>query len=77
MDQFVIEGGQPLKGTVVPSGNKNAALPILAACEAGKAVYCAAGLELTPDARFFRRGVAKPPVPDDAPRHSQNSKDVE
>src|SRR5512143_3103969 len=32
MDQFVIEGGQPLKGTVVPSGNKNAALPILAAC---------------------------------------------
>ncbi len=32
MDQFVIEGGQPLRGTVVPSGNKNAALPILAAC---------------------------------------------
>jgi UDP-N-acetylglucosamine 1-carboxyvinyltransferase len=31
MEQFVIEGGIPLNGTVVPSGNKNAALPILAA----------------------------------------------
>lgn len=32
MDKFVIEGGIPLKGEVTPSGNKNAALPILAAC---------------------------------------------
>lgn len=31
MDKFVIQGGIPLNGTVVPSGNKNAALPILAA----------------------------------------------
>ncbi len=31
MEKFVIEGGIPLHGTVVPSGNKNAALPILAA----------------------------------------------
>ena len=31
MEQFVIQGGIPLSGTVVPSGNKNAALPILAA----------------------------------------------
>lgn len=31
MDKFVIEGGYPLQGTVTPSGNKNAALPILAA----------------------------------------------
>ena len=30
--KFVIEGGRPLAGTVVPAGNKNAALPILAAC---------------------------------------------
>jgi UDP-N-acetylglucosamine 1-carboxyvinyltransferase len=30
MDKFVIEGGYPLSGTVVPAGNKNAALPILA-----------------------------------------------
>jgi UDP-N-acetylglucosamine 1-carboxyvinyltransferase len=31
MDKFVIEGGYPLSGSVVPAGNKNAALPILAA----------------------------------------------
>ena len=31
MDKFVIEGGYPLSGTVVPAGNKNAALPALAA----------------------------------------------
>ncbi len=32
MDKFVIEGGIPLEGEIEPSGNKNAALPILAAC---------------------------------------------
>ncbi len=32
MEKFVIEGGIPLKGEVTPSGNKNAALPLLAAC---------------------------------------------
>src|SRR5690349_19806197 len=31
MEKLVIEGGYPLSGTVVPAGNKNAALPILAA----------------------------------------------
>src|SRR4051794_41943398 len=31
MDTFLIEGGVPLSGTVVPAGNKNGALPILAA----------------------------------------------
>ncbi len=31
MEKFVIEGGVPLCGTVVPAGNKNGALPILAA----------------------------------------------
>jgi len=31
MDQFVIEGGHPLSGTIVPAGNKNAAQPLLAA----------------------------------------------
>jgi UDP-N-acetylglucosamine 1-carboxyvinyltransferase len=31
MEKFVIGGGYPLSGTVVPAGNKNAALPILAA----------------------------------------------
>ena len=32
MEEFVIEGGYPLHGDVTPSGNKNAALPLLAAC---------------------------------------------
>jgi UDP-N-acetylglucosamine 1-carboxyvinyltransferase len=32
MEKFVIEGGTPLAGTVTPAGNKNAALPALAAC---------------------------------------------
>ncbi len=32
MDELVIEGGIPLRGTLTPSGNKNAALPALAAC---------------------------------------------
>jgi UDP-N-acetylglucosamine 1-carboxyvinyltransferase len=31
MEQFIIQGGVPLCGTITPSGNKNAALPILAA----------------------------------------------
>lgn len=31
MEQFVIQGGFPLSGTVTPSGNKNAALAVLAA----------------------------------------------
>jgi UDP-N-acetylglucosamine 1-carboxyvinyltransferase len=31
MEKFIIEGGAPLSGTVAPAGNKNAALPALAA----------------------------------------------
>jgi UDP-N-acetylglucosamine 1-carboxyvinyltransferase len=31
MEKFLIEGGVPLSGTIVPAGNKNGALPILAA----------------------------------------------
>src|SRR3954447_7841269 len=30
MEKFVIQGGMPLSGTIVPAGNKNAALPLLA-----------------------------------------------
>src|SRR6185503_21237030 len=30
-EKFVIDGGVPLRGTVTPAGNKNGALPILAA----------------------------------------------
>lgn len=32
MEQFIIDGGYRLQGTVTPAGNKNAALPVLAAC---------------------------------------------
>ena len=32
MTSFVIEGGHPLAGSIRPIGNKNAALPLLAAC---------------------------------------------
>lgn len=32
MPSFLIEGGHPLQGEVTPSGNKNAALPLLTAC---------------------------------------------
>ena len=31
MPKFVVEGGHPLKGSIRPAGNKNAALPIIAA----------------------------------------------
>ncbi len=32
MDKFTVVGGIPLHGEVTPSGNKNAALPLIAAC---------------------------------------------
>ena len=32
MEKFLIEGGVPLRGEVTPAGNKNAALPLVAAC---------------------------------------------
>ncbi len=32
MSSFIIEGGHPISGTVIPTGNKNAALPLLSAC---------------------------------------------
>ncbi|HEY6638728.1 MAG TPA: UDP-N-acetylglucosamine 1-carboxyvinyltransferase [Solirubrobacterales bacterium] len=32
MEKFIIQGGVPLSGDITPAGNKNAALPILAAC---------------------------------------------
>ena len=32
MERFIVEGGRPLHGEVMPAGNKNSALPMLAAC---------------------------------------------
>ncbi|MFW6201310.1 MAG: UDP-N-acetylglucosamine 1-carboxyvinyltransferase, partial [Gemmatimonadota bacterium] len=31
MPKYIVEGGHPLSGTIRPAGNKNAALPLLAA----------------------------------------------
>jgi UDP-N-acetylglucosamine 1-carboxyvinyltransferase len=36
-DRFLVEGGHPLRGTVTPAGNKNEALPVLAACVLARA----------------------------------------
>ena len=32
MEKLIIDGGHALSGNITPSGNKNAALPLLAAC---------------------------------------------
>jgi len=32
MEKLIIQGGYPLQGDITPAGNKNAALPLLAAC---------------------------------------------
>ena len=32
MEQFIVHGGRPIRGEVTPAGNKNEALPCLAAC---------------------------------------------
>ena len=31
MEKFIVEGNQPLSGSIEPAGNKNEALPVLAA----------------------------------------------
>ena len=59
MQSFVIEGGRPLSGTVRASGNKNGALPILAACvlasERGAALERPADPRRRDDGRAPRR----------------------
>src|SRR5438105_8441216 len=32
MERFIVKGGYPLHGEITPAGNKNSALPMLAAC---------------------------------------------
>lgn len=32
MEKFIVQGGKTLRGTFVPAGNKNEALPVIAAC---------------------------------------------
>ena len=63
MESFCIEGGIPLSGEVTPSGNKNAALPLLCAailtdepvkCDF-KAIYRGEGPEETADAKLSEK----------------------
>ncbi|HVH04846.1 MAG TPA: UDP-N-acetylglucosamine 1-carboxyvinyltransferase, partial [Myxococcota bacterium] len=50
-DRFLVEGGRPVGGTLVPSGNKNEALPALAATLLAPG---ACTLENVPDIRDVR-----------------------
>jgi UDP-N-acetylglucosamine 1-carboxyvinyltransferase len=34
--EFLVEGGRPISGTIVPAGNKNEALPVIAAAVAAQ-----------------------------------------
>lgn len=55
IEQFVIEGGRPLSGTVRPSGNKNAAFPVLAACLLTEEPIVVHNVPEIEDTRTFRR----------------------
>lgn len=53
-----LAGREDIDAILILSPQWYGALPILAACESGKAVYCAAGLDLTPDdARLIKQRV--------------------
>jgi predicted dehydrogenase len=53
-----LAGREDVDAVLILSPQWYGALPILAACESGKAVYCAAGLDLTPeDARLIKERV--------------------
>ena len=54
-DQFIIEGGHPLRGIVKPSGNKNAAFPVLAACLLTEEPLVVRNVPEIEDVRTFRR----------------------
>ncbi len=55
MEQFVIQGGRPLNGTVRPSGNKNAAFPVLAASLLTEEPVIVHNVPEIEDVRNFRR----------------------
>jgi UDP-N-acetylglucosamine 1-carboxyvinyltransferase len=55
MDNFEIDGGQPLQGEVHISGSKNAALPILAACLLTEETCTLHGVPDLSDVRFMGR----------------------
>src|SRR5436305_568644 len=71
MEKFVIQGGVPLCGEVTVAGNKNAALPILAACESLMDEPSVMGTEnalmaaaLTPGATLIANAASEPHVQD-------------
>jgi UDP-N-acetylglucosamine 1-carboxyvinyltransferase len=55
MYSFLIEGGYPLKGEIIPGGNKNAALPLLAACILTDEAVTLHNIPDIGDARAMRR----------------------
>jgi UDP-N-acetylglucosamine 1-carboxyvinyltransferase len=55
MDKFIIEGGVPLNGEVTPAGNKNAALPLLAAALLTNEPIVLRNIPQIQDTRVMRR----------------------
>jgi len=55
MEQYIIEGNHPLAGTVRPSGNKNAAFPVLAASLLTEEPIVIHNVPEIEDARTFRK----------------------
>ena len=75
MQSFVIQGGRPLSGTIRASGNKNGALPILAATVLASEEVLVSNLPRIRDVEIMvellaaicrpgrSRGMARRPVP--------------
>ena len=55
MDQFIIQGGHPLSGTIKPSGNKNAAFPVMAASLLTEEPVVVHNIPEIEDVRTFRQ----------------------
>jgi UDP-N-acetylglucosamine 1-carboxyvinyltransferase len=55
LEQFVVQGGQPVSGEMTPAGNKNEALPCLAACLLADGPVTLANLPDVSDIRTMER----------------------
>ena len=55
MEKFLIEGGIPLNGVMAPAGNKNSALPLLAACLLTDEAVTLHNIPVIGDVRAMRR----------------------
>ena len=71
MPEFVIEGGHPLTGTYTPSGNKNAAFPLISAALLTDEPVTLHNLPDIGDVRTMLEIMAAPGV--DVPRHSAHN----